>query len=203
MLAAVPDASILLISISPIYRDSRVLRQLSVVKEFGHVTTVGYGPKPEGADEHLQVPDHLKSLPQTLSGVARLGLRRLRSVELAAPAVAWTLRELEGRRFDLVVANEARILALAEKVADGAPIWADMHEWAPEERTHVLSWRLLVSPFMDHLCTEYLPRCAAVTTVGDRIGGLYREHYGVEAATMRNSAQWQDLTPSETPTERI
>jgi hypothetical protein len=181
------------ISLSPIHRDARVLRQLSVVAEFGHVTTIGFGPKPEGADEHVQVPDGLSTLPQTPLGIAKLGLRRLRAVELEAPAAQWVLKALSGRRFDVVVANEARILALAHRVAAGAPIWADMHEWAPEERTHILSWRLLVAPLMDHLCRTYLPRCAAVTTVGDRIGGLYRSRYGVEARTMRNSSPFRDL----------
>lgn len=182
-----------MISLSPIHRDARVLRQLSVVAEFGNVTTVGYGPKPEGADEHLQVPDGLSTLPQTPLGIAKLGLRRLRAAELDAPASRWVLQALSGRRFDVVVANEARILALADRVADGAPIWADMHEWAPEERTHILSWRLLVAPLMDHLCRTYLPRCAAITTVGDRIGELYLSRYGVEARTMRNSSPYRDL----------
>lgn len=197
------EPSILLISLSPIARDSRVLRQLSVVAEFGQVTTVGYGPRPEGSDEHIEVPEHLTTLPQTPTGVARLALRRLRSAELAAPAVRWTLQALEGRRFDMVVANEARILALAEVVADGAPIWADMHEWAPEERTHIRSWRLLVAPLMDHLCREYLPRCAAVTTVGARIAELYEERYGVKAQLMRNSSRRQQLSPTPVAEDRI
>lgn len=192
----VHEPSILLISLSPIARDSRVLRQLSVVAEFGRVTTVGYGPKPEGADEHIEVPASLKTLPQTPTGVARLALRRLRSAELAAPAIQWVLDALQGRRFDAVVANEARILALAEAVAHGAPIWADMHEWAPEERTHITSWRLLVAPLMDHLCRAYLPRCAAVTAVGGRIAELYEERYGVRTAVMRNSSRFQELAPT-------
>ena len=193
ILSAVPRPNLLVISLSPIHRDARVLRQLSVVAEFGHVTTVGFGPRPEGADEHFQVPDGLSTLPQTPLGIAKLGLRRLRAAELDAPASQWVLTALEGRRFDVVVANEARILALADRVAAGAPIWADMHEWAPEERTHILSWRLLVAPLMDHLCRTYLPRCAAITTVGDRIGDLYRSRYGVEAHTMRNSSPYRDL----------
>ncbi|MGP9539025.1 hypothetical protein ACT3SP_13510 [Brachybacterium sp. AOP43-C2-M15] len=195
--------SLLLISLSPIHRDARVLRQLSVVAEFGRVTTVGFGPAPEGADEHLQVPDDLSTLPQTPLGVARLGLRRWRGAELAAPAAQWVLTALQGRRFDAVVANEARILALADRVAAGAPVWADMHEWAPEERTHILSWRLLVAPLMDHLCREYLPRCAAVTTVGDRIGDLYRSRYGVEARTMRNSSPYRDLPVGEVREDQV
>ena len=196
-MAFVSEPEILLISLSPIHRDSRVLRQLSVVAEFGRVTTVGYGPAPDGASEHIQVPEHLKTLPQDLPGVARLALRRWRSAELAAPAVRWTIRALEGRRFDAVVANEARILALADHVAHGAPVWADMHEWAPEERTHVLSWRLLVAPLMDHLCRVYLPRSTRVTAVGGRIAELYHERYGVSARVMRNSSRWQDLSPSD------
>lgn len=197
------EPSLLLISLSPITRDSRVLRQLSVVAEFGHVTTVGYGPRPEGSDEHIEVPEELKTLPQTTTGVARLALRRLRSAELAAPAIRWVLQALEGRRFDAVIANEARILALADHVAHGAPIWADMHEWAPEERTHILSWRLLVAPLMDHLCREYLPRCAAVTAVGGRIAELYEERYGVPTQLMRNSSRRQDLTPSEVHEDQV
>lgn len=192
----VSEPEILLISLSPIHRDSRVLRQLSVVAEFGRVTTVGYGPKPEDASEHIEVPDHLKTLPQDLPGVALLATRQWRRAAPAAPAIRWTMRALEGRRFDAVVANEARILALADAVAHGAPIWADMHEWAPEERTHVLSWRLLVAPLMDYLCRTYLPRNAAVTAVGGSIAELYRERYGVAARVMRNASRWQELAPS-------
>lgn len=202
-MGAVPAPSLLVISLSPIHRDARVLRQLSVVAEFGRVTTVGYGPAPEGSDEHIEVPEGLSTLPQTPLGVLQLGLRRLRAAELSAPAVRWVLEALSGRRFDVVVANEARILALADRIADGAPIWADMHEWAPEERTHILSWRLLVAPLMDHLCREYLPRCAAVTTVGDRIGELYRSRYGVEARTMRNSSPYRDLPVGEVAEEAV
>ncbi|MBB3021960.1 hypothetical protein [Helcobacillus massiliensis] len=190
------EPAILLISLSPITRDSRVLRQLSVVRDFGRVTTVGYGPKPDDADEHIEVPESLKTLPQTPMGVARLALRQLNRSELAAPAIQWVLGALKNRRFDAVVANEARILALAAAVAHGAPIWADMHEWAPEERTHITSWRLLVAPLMDHLCRKHLPQCAEVTAVGGRIAELYEARYGVPTQLMRNSSPWQDLTPS-------
>ncbi len=110
---------------------------------------------------------------------------------------------LAGRRFDVVVANEARAMALAHEVADGAPVIADMHEWAPEERTHVRSWRLLVKPFMTHQCRTYLPRMAAVTTVNDSIGELYRQHFGVSTHTVRNAGAYRELAPSEVPDDRI
>lgn len=194
-----PHPRILCLSLSPIAGDARVLRQISILAEFGEVTTVGYGPLPPGATHHIEVPEGLASLPQTPSGVLKLALRRLKSAELDAPGVAYARESLADTEWDLVVANEARILALAHDVAGSAPVWADMHEWAPEERTHLLTWRLLVAPLMDYLCGEYLPRSAAVTTVGGEIAKLYNQRYGVDVELMRNASAFVDLVPTDVP----
>ena len=187
---------VLVVSFSPIHADARVLRQLSVVTRRAHVTTIGYGPRPAGSDEHLQLPDGATSLPQTPRGVALLALRQWRAAELAAPGAQHALRLAAGGSWDAVVANDARALPLAHRLAGGAPVWADLHEWAPQERTHVLAWRLLVAPLMDHLCRTYLPRCAATTTVAGSIADLYAERYGVRPEVMRNAAPWADLSPT-------
>lgn len=191
---------ILCLSLSPIHRDARVLRQLDVLAAHGEVTTLGYGPAPAAASAHLEVDSALPSLPQTLKGVAMLAARRLRAAEAMAPAMVEARRLLAGRSFDLVVANEARILPVAMEVAGHgptpAPVWADMHEWAPQERSHVMSWRVLVAPLMTHICREYLPRAAAVTTVGESIAGMYRRTFGVECSVVRNARPFVDLQPS-------
>jgi len=111
------EPRILCISLSPIVRDARVLRQISVLREFGEVTTVGYGPKPDSVASHIEVPARLPSLPQTIGGVALLALRRWRRSELSAPAISYALAALRGQTFDVVVANDARVLALAHAVA--------------------------------------------------------------------------------------
>lgn len=191
-----PRPQILCISLSPIGRDARVLRQLRVLREHGEVTTVGFGPRPEGATDHVEVPEDLKTLPQTPLGVAKLATRRLRSAELDAPAVRFALRALEGRGFDLVVANDARALALAFAVAHDAPVWGDMHEWAPGQRDQYLVWRVMVAPLMDHMCRTYLPRCAAVTTVAESLVDEYDRVYGTRAELVRNARPWEDLEPS-------
>jgi hypothetical protein len=194
---------ILCISLSPIERDARVLRQVGVLAEFGEVTTIGYGGFPAGASEHVEVPTGLPSLPQTVAGVAALAVRQWRRAELAAPAVQFAVDALRGRHFDLVVANDARVLALAHTVAGDSPVWADLHEWAPEERTHVLSWRLLVAPLMRHLCARYLPLSAATSTVCTSIAELYERDFGVRPAVVRNSNPWQPLEPAPVSDDRI
>lgn len=178
---------ILCVSFSDIAADSRVLRQLDVLAELAEVTTVGFGAKPAAATEHLEIDRAPASLPQTPLGVLLLALRRHEAVELRAPAVREALRLVGDRRFDLVVANEVRAMAMAHRVAKGAPVVADLHEWAPEERTHVRSWRLLVKPFMAHQCAAYLPRMAALTVVNDSIGAMYETHFGVRTHTVRGS----------------
>lgn len=193
-------AKILCISFSDINSDSRVLRQLNILAEHGDVTTISYGSKPNAAAEHLELDASLPSLPQTPAGVLNLMLRRFAAVELTAPAIAAALRLVHGRSFDLIVANEARALPIAHQVASqnslAIPIWGDMHEWAPEERVHVLSWRLLVKPYMTHVCKKYLPRTQAVTAVNGSIAKLYDNAFGTNARTVRNAAGYQELTPS-------
>lgn len=196
-----PSRRILCISLSPIHRDARVLRQLAVLAEHGEVTSVGYGPQPAHATEHVQVPDSALTLPQTPLGVVKLATHRLRSAELDAPAVRFALGALEGRRFDLVVANDARALALAFRLADGAPVWGDMHEWAPGQRDQYLVWRLMVAPLMDHMCRTYLPRCAAVTTVAQSLVEEYARVYDVTPELVRNARPFEALTPQPVPAD--
>lgn len=194
---------ILCLSFSHFLADSRVLRQLEVLGRYGDVTTVGYGEAPPGVAEHLEIDAALPSLPQTLGGVAKLAVRAYRSVVFDAPAVKRAIELIGDRRFDLVVANEARALPLAHRVAAGAPVWGDMHEWAPQERTHVLSWRLLVAPFMTWVCREYLPRTAAVSTINGSIAELYEREFGVTSRIVRNAIDLQPLEPGPVDPDRI
>jgi hypothetical protein len=187
---------ILCISFSPIHADSRVLRQLEVLRQHGEVTTVGYGPAPEGVARHIQVPDKASSLPETPLGVLRLALHLHKAVELTAPGERAVKAEtIASGPYDLVVANDARALPLAFAAAGSAPVYADMHEWSPEERSTVLVWRVLVAPYMQHLCAKYLPRTAAVTSVSAGLAALYSERFGVTAGIVRNAADFRDLKP--------
>lgn len=197
--------AILCISFSTIERDARVLRQIATLSEFGKVTTVGYGEKPEGSSRHIRVPDNKPSLPQTIGGVLRLAVRAHRSVEMRSPAER-AVRDavLQSGTYQLVVANDARALPLAFAASKSAPIWADMHEWAEEENATSLPWRVLVGPYMASLCRRYLGQTAAVSTVGRTLASLYELHYGVpEPVVIRNASPHLDLQPSPLESRRV
>lgn len=191
-------ARILCISFSDIRADARVLRQIEVLRQHGDVTTLGYGDAPDGVHEHLEVDRSLPSLPQTVGGVLKLGVRAYRRVELDAPAVRAAAALLVGREFDVIVANEARALPLAAKIRGRAKVWCDLHEWAPEERSHILPWRLLVAPFMTWVCATYLPTVDATTAVNASIAALYEGRFGVSPGVVRNAIDYRpDLAPSD------
>ncbi|WP_323958911.1 hypothetical protein GC088_10155 [Arthrobacter sp. JZ12] len=187
--------AILCVSFSEIVADARVLRQLDLLAEYGDVTTLGYGPKPASASVHLEVDSSLASLPQTPLGVAFLAARIHSKASMMAPAVQRALQLVQGHTYDLIVANEARALPFAHQIADGTPVWGDMHEWAPEERVQVLSWRLLVAPLMTYVCRRYLPSTDAISVVNDSIGELYAKNFGCTTETVRNARPFVDLTP--------
>ena len=188
---------------SPLIRDARVLRQLDVLGRSGHLTSVGYGPAPDMVNEHVIVDDEQPSLPRSPRGVLGLALHRYRAVELAAGGLRQARERLGSRRFDLVVANDARALPLAHSVAEGAPVWADMHEWAAAEFSHVISWRLLVGPLMNDLCVRYLPRSAVTTTVCEPLAERYQQTYGVVCRVVRNAGPLRDLVPGPVSADRI
>lgn len=187
---------ILCISYSPLVSDARVLRQLSVLADFGQVTTVGYGSATRYSTRHIEIPTSLKSLPQTPLGVLRLATHVYGKVDLAAPAVMETLRQLGQERFDAVVANDARAVPAAITIAKGAPVWVDMHEWAPEENSQVLAWKLLVAPWAIHVCKNWLPKADEVTTVGQELANLYQAEYGIATQIMRNASRFVDQHPT-------
>jgi hypothetical protein len=194
---------ILCVSFSPLTRDARVLRQIGVLSRIGEVTTVGYGPPPAGSTRHLEIDAANNSLPRHPSGVLKLATRRLRSAELAAPAAQQALALADGIAPDLVVANDARALPVAHRLSGGAPVWADLHEWAAEEFSHDRVWRTFVAPLMEHNCATYLPRSAAVTTVCDALAQRYDAAYGVRTQVVRNAGAWVDLHPSPVDDEHL
>ena len=48
--------SLLILSISDISQDARVLKQIALFADDWEVTTCGYGPRPPGVAHHLEIP---------------------------------------------------------------------------------------------------------------------------------------------------
>jgi hypothetical protein len=113
----------------------------------------------------------------------------------SAEPVITALRVLDGVSADLVVANDIDALPLAHRVARGAPVVFDAHEYAPGEYDENKWFRLHGRPYRKYLCRTYIPRSAAMTTVCEGIAAAYERDTGVRPVVVTNAAHYEPLTP--------
>src|SRR5690606_32302142 len=75
-------------------------------------------------------------------------------------------------------------------------VHADLHESFPRLHEEHEAWTRRISPYQSWLCRSSLPRCAAVTTVSQRIAQEYTEQFGVDVGVVTNASPWTDLSPT-------
>jgi len=187
---------ILILSFSAIHSDPRVMRQVRLLEERATLTVAGYGTAPAARCEFIAVPRKRATLANRGGWALTLLLARFERYYWNRPEVQAARRLLDGRKFDLVIANDNATLPLALELAKGKPVLADAHEYSPREFDDMLLWRLLFSPYQDYLCRTYLPRAAAMSTVCQGIADAYRANYAVAPTVVMNTPAYQALRPS-------
>lgn len=181
--------SLLIISLSTLVADARVLRQIRLFVDRYAVTTVGYGPAPEGVVEHIQVPGEIISwhLDRRL-----LILRRYQAAYDTAPVIRHLVALLEPGRWDVVLANDVDTVPLAVRLRPPGGVHADLHEYASRQNEESRRWRWFVAPYRRWLVRTWVSRADSVTTVGAILAGEYRREFGIEAAVVPNAAPYAD-----------
>ncbi len=188
--------TLLILSLSPLRRDPRVLKQIDLFKTRYNVITCGYGSSPDGVAEHIQINDQLVGWPRDPQ---RLALRRYTDVYWSIGGVAEAFRLLRGRHFDAVLANDLNTVPLAVSLGSTHGVHADLHEFGPKEHFDKPAWRVLVAPYMRWICRTYLGKAASVTTVSKGIARQYEADFGVKADVVTNAAPYVDKAPRKTP----
>jgi hypothetical protein len=184
--------TLLIVSISTIVSDPRVLKQVRLFRDTYDVYTCGLGPAPEGVVRHYELPAGARGWVND-----RLSLltRRYRHAYWALPAVAAAQAALPVDFFDGVLANDLNTVPLALSLNPRRGVHADLHEFAPREKDDDLKWRLFVAPFMRWLCRTYLPQVVSATTVAPGIAAQYLHDYGVRFGVVTNAAPYAERDP--------
>lgn len=185
--------SLLIISLSTLVSDARVLRQIRLFSERYAVTTVGYGPAPEGVAEHLQVPDEIISWHLDRRLVI---LRRYQSAYDTAPVIQHLRPRLEPGRWDVVLANDVETVPLAVGLRAPGGVHADLHEYASRQNEESRRWRWFVAPYRRWLVRTWVSRAASVTTVGAILAAEYQREFGLVAGVVPNAAPYAERSPT-------
>lgn len=186
---------VLIISFSPIHRDARVLKQVALLSKDYVVTTCGYGPAPEGASEHVRIPDHLVSWRLDRPAVM---MRRFARAQREQEVVAWTRDRLKPGHFDVILANDAETMPLARALHPRGGIHADLHEYASRQKEGNRRWRTFVAPYVRWLVRVHVTHADSVTTVGEGLAREYAREFGLDAGVVTNATPFRDARPGPT-----
>lgn len=188
---------LLILSFSRISTDARLLKQIALFSPEYAVTTCGYGPRPEGVVDHIEVsPDEPRAVVLARAACIRL---RLFSVAYAiTPAVRQAKRGLRGRDFDAVLANDLDTVGLALTVVPGDRVHLDLHEYWPGREDQNPAWVRIRLPYYLWQLRRRAVRARSATTVSSTIAHRYAEEFGIDAGVVTNASPLRAFEPHPT-----
>lgn len=176
--------SLLIMSFSTIVSDARVLKQVRLFAPQYDVTTVGYGPAPDGVVEHVEIPEELVywKYPRPL-----VIARRFQAAYDRNPVVAYLRGRLPAGAYDVILADDIDTVPLCVSLRARKGVHADLHEYAPKLKEDLLRWKLFVAPLMVWMCREWVTKADSVTTVAPGIAAEYQRVFGFHAEVVTNA----------------
>lgn len=191
--------SICIITLSPIMRDVRALRQVKYLAPHYSITVVSYG-RPQGSWTNMEnvrwvqvePPSAVVPLPVRIGNACLLLLgriwpcaydiwyrRKMRSIRTAVHAVTC----------DAFLANKWVSLPVAAEAAreKRAKLVFDAHEFAPLQFEHLTLWKLAEAPQIRHFLKTYGPQADAALSVAPLICDRYSREYGFSPTLVLNA----------------
>ncbi len=190
---------VLVLSLSPIASDARVLKQVVLLRDDYELVTCGFGPPPEGVAQHVQIPDAAANLTPYGRYVST---RQYRRAYASIPAVAGARAALAAAGIgagdvDVVLANDVETVPIALELRPRRGVHADLHEYAPRLHEENPAWKRWLAPFYRWICRRYVRRADSVTTVGPQLAAQYTADFGFLCGVVTNAAPYAaDLTPT-------
>lgn len=194
---------VLVLVFSNLKHDARVIRQVNALKENNVLKVVCFDAEENSGVEFIRI----QQTKLTLWRKAWMGFFLL--LKQYGPAYKlfhdydFLLKKLRNERFDLIVANDIDTLPLAFKLANGAKIVFDAHEYAPRHFENNPIWRIFFQPMYLHLCKKYIPLVDGMITVGTGLAEEYEKNFGIKPIVITNAARYHEINPSSAIENKI
>lgn len=188
-----PRPQLLIMSFSPIASDARVLKQVRGFCDDYDVTTVGYGPAPDGVVKHWEMPRAADY--QDLNG-RLITARTYRAVYWRISAVRWVRERLPRGEYDVILANEPEAVGIALWLRPRNGVHADLHEYTPRLNEEHEAWARRIRPYHEWVCRRYVAKASSWTTVSNGLVREYEKEFGFRPQLVTNAAPYADLAPT-------
>jgi hypothetical protein len=194
---------VLVISFSNLATDPRVNRQLRWLVGNYRVTAAGLVDPEIPRVEFVPLARSAKGLIGKGVSAVRLLARQYDKFYWGDPKILNYLGILAPLRPDLVIANDLETLPLALKLANGAKVMFDAHEYAPGQFDDKLLFRIFRKDYRSQLCREYIPQAHAMVTVSQGICDAYTRDTGVRPGLITNAPDFIGLSPQRVNGDKI
>jgi glycosyltransferase involved in cell wall biosynthesis len=193
---------VLVLVFSNLKHDARVMRQINWLRKDHDVTVVCFDADEIEGVKFVKVKQTKLSLPRKSLLAITLLIRAYKQAYRLLHDYASSTENLKDR-FDLVVANDIDTLPLAFHLKGEAQILFDAHEYAPRHFENNRVWKKFFQPFYVHLCAVYIPRTAAMLTVGQGLADEYEKSFHVKPVIVTNATRFVNIEASAVLHDKI
>lgn len=187
--------TIVVVSFSDLSLDPRVNRQIRFLADRCRVIAVGYADPAIPGVEFMQVSRGRKNLVEKANAAIHLLTGRYEEYYWNQARVRMALELLRDVDADVIIANDVDALPLALRVARGAKVIFDAHEYSPRQFENRWTFRLFFQRYLTYLCHTYIPRVDGMMTVGEEIARQYERDTSVRPVVVTNAPDYEDLRP--------
>ncbi len=194
---------ILVIVLSNFNHDARVRRQVLALKDEYDTAVVCFGGEPGDGYELITIqPTKFTLFRKGIAG-ALLLLRAFTLAHRVLHNYHFIVKQLAGRRFDIIIANDVETLPIAFSFPQNPKIIFDAHEYAPRHFEDKKMWRIFFQNFNTWLCRKYIPLVAGMMTVGRGLANEYEKNFGRRPFLVTNASNYSNLSPSPMTSNKI
>ena len=171
---------ILILTFSDVQSDPRVIRQIKALAGHYALSVAGRLWTPSPGMDFIPILPRNRSIFDQVHGAWLLKTRQFEQYYWSLPDIHDACQKLCEKSYDLIIANDVETLPLALRIANGAKILLDAHEYAPREFEDNLRWSFFSQQYTtSFLCKEHLFRVHAIMTVCEGLAREYSLHFNI------------------------
>ena len=187
---------VLIICFTDLEKDPRVKRQIMFLKDKYEVSTVGLKSAKEENVVFYLIERKSTSFFNNVKRALFCKFKMFEKVYWDTYKYDALLNLLTGKKFDLMISNDIESLPFALKIANGAKLLLDAHEYTPREFEDKTLWRLFLQDYKEYLCKKYIRYCDSMVTVSDGIANEYYKNFNIKPDVITNACDYVDIKPS-------
>lgn len=186
---------ICIVSLSDLYKDPRVLRQIQWLSGRYLISTIGFSPSGLKVNQHINLKIKASKLQKFATALSKLThCHPIRSYcDPLKQALGGALKALSVKP-DFILAND--LLSLPVLHIHSKKVVVDLHEYAPREWENILRWKWFTQGYVESLCRNHLKKASASFTVCKGIAKEYQRNFNITPAIVTNAPNFFNLRPS-------